>query len=480
MELRGIIGKAFGNFICFRGFADLKSIANISEADQDYQRPMMEAHQQELKEFLQKGENVFFPEVVLGAYLEATNKKGEFKALNIIKGQTFDYKHFQIKILSKDFVENDNFKEAKLSIYKSNQKPFFRIDGNHRLEAFIDFNENLQQYIAPFVVIFFMDKELYTKQARIIFHNINFKMIPLSMEKNLENIFKHFKSEEIKSEFGHHYDKTKEVVDKICKEQSLISNINMQDNMREAFLHLFEILKDGKAEFDLNMIVECLKDIDRLYKNNQCLRDCQNPSLFGAFMYYFIQAEETKKKFFEKWVLNNHIYKAKFLNLQSLINIFDEIYKASIRKIFVAMPFKKDYDNAWDAIVEVYNRLLKEGIELDKSLRGEDDKYLPCRIDKINGVSEDLIRKIKAKIAECDLAIVDVSEKNANVYYELGLLEANDKKIILLCQNEPKKDGVAFDISTIEHIKYSAEKLPDLKKQLHEKIKNIIHNVFMP
>jgi hypothetical protein len=65
MKLSGMLSKVMDNYLCLRGVASIKALAEISEVNPDIQRSLLEEHKDEMKDFLEKGEYAFFPEVVL-------------------------------------------------------------------------------------------------------------------------------------------------------------------------------------------------------------------------------------------------------------------------------------------------------------------------------------------------------------------------------------------------------------------------------
>ena len=65
MILRGVLDRSLGNMVCIRGFAKLSDLAQVSKADESYQRDLIEEHEQEILDFLHKRQTLFFPEVIL-------------------------------------------------------------------------------------------------------------------------------------------------------------------------------------------------------------------------------------------------------------------------------------------------------------------------------------------------------------------------------------------------------------------------------
>jgi hypothetical protein len=113
-------------------------------------------------------------------------------------------------------------------------------------------------------------------------------------------------------------------------------------------------------------------------------------------------------------------------NLGSLIE--NEITISALQKCFILMPFnKKDLD-------VVYNDFLKPSIEKLKlqCIRGDD-------IFGDNIIMDDIIKLIK----ESAILVADLTYRNPNVFYELGLAHAFGKKVLLLAQS---MDDVPFDL----------------------------------
>ncbi|MDA1004501.1 MAG: hypothetical protein O3B31_14345 [Chloroflexi bacterium] len=113
-------------------------------------------------------------------------------------------------------------------------------------------------------------------------------------------------------------------------------------------------------------------------------------------------------------------------------------------KCFVMMPFAESFN----AIYRLIQRVCT-----DQELRCEraDEDVLP---GKITG-------KIYDAVATAGVIIADMSGRNANVFYELGLAHAMSDNVILLTQSG---DDVPFDLRDFIHIEYNntfegAEKL---------------------
>ena len=81
MKLNGMLSKIMDNYLCLRGVASIKALAKISEINPDIQRSLLEEHKDEMKDFLEKGEYAYFPEVVLSMNIGLSNDVQDFENL---------------------------------------------------------------------------------------------------------------------------------------------------------------------------------------------------------------------------------------------------------------------------------------------------------------------------------------------------------------------------------------------------------------
>ncbi len=103
---------------------------------------------------------------------------------------------------------------------------------------------------------------------------------------------------------------------------------------------------------------------------------------------------------------------------------------------FVLMPFTEKWsDNTWRAI-----RLALEDYKMNVSRADE----MPGRI---------IMQDVWWAINSAGLIIADVTTKNANVFYELGIAHVQNKDVLLLSQFKSKED-VPFDIVPFRRIDY--------------------------
>lgn len=500
MIFRGILDESLGGYLTFRGFARLKDIEKLSEPDPAYQRDLIPEHKEDIIKFLDSGKNLFFPEVILGCKiaendeLEQLNKF--FEALRESKSNKFDFKKMKIEFQTRiEFQYDSNtrekgyFRPAILKFLQKHmklaekQKPFKRIDGNHRISAADVENEKIKNLNIPFCIIFFRNEEEEKKYSRIIFHNINYKSIPLSMEESLKLILEDkdlFSDEELKGDnFGWEYYFTRKINQQIIDEHFTNIKDIFNGQFRTIFLKLFKLLLEKNIltedEDSISKVKSAFSAIDMIYKKEPILKNSKNGILFAAFIYFYL-SKENEINGFKNWVLKNHIYELSDIEPYDLVEIYNKIAKSKIKNIFVAMAFNEENcKNVWDNIKTVYNKLIiNDNLQLDKS-KQEEGKYIPNRVDKGLNVSKDIIKEIKEGIAKADLVIVDLTYEKQNVYYEMGLAEAQGKPLILL-KDKSVENKVHFDVSTKSRIEYDSNDWEEFRKNLKKLLKKIIED----
>jgi hypothetical protein len=98
------------------------------------------------------------------------------------------------------------------------------------------------------------------------------------------------------------------------------------------------------------------------------------------------------------------------------------------RKCFIVMPFSEHDLN------EVYEAIVKPTIV---------DCGLICERGDDSTGSREIIDDIMKSITQSDLIVADLTRKNANVFYEIGIAHALNKEVLLLSQT---LDDVPFDL----------------------------------
>ncbi len=126
------------------------------------------------------------------------------------------------------------------------------------------------------------------------------------------------------------------------------------------------------------------------------------------------------------------------------------------RMCFFIMPFAPE--------LHYFYLYLKQYIEDRYAIRCEraDDQVL----------TKPILEKINDLIQEADVIIADCSGRNANVFYELGIAHAHEKKVILIT-HDPIEEAPS-DIRHFEFIPYQLDK----HTEFLAKLDNALHNVF--
>ncbi len=115
--------------------------------------------------------------------------------------------------------------------------------------------------------------------------------------------------------------------------------------------------------------------------------------------------------------------------------------------VFVLTPFDEEYRNDFFAI-----KTTCESVGL-RCVRGDEEK-----------ASGDIFSHILRLIAKADFVIANISSRNPNVYYELGIAQALGKQAILVSRD---KETLSFDLQSQRIILYAdiqtlSDKLKDM------------------
>ena len=237
MIIRGILDNSLSGQLCIRGFAPIKELAKISQADFSYQRNPIEGRE-DIITFLETETYLFFPEIILSYKIRHDSvKKSNERPLKVIQsGNKYKSNKDNVEIRIKKIFNSQTDKGVKIieliiADEYINSKPFHRIDGNHRLlAAETSTADKVERMVAPFCIIlgeeFFdgdrlietQDTKTFDKATKIFFHNINTKTIPLTSEENLKVIIddkNNFPDTELEVILGKSGIKTRELMDKI-------------------------------------------------------------------------------------------------------------------------------------------------------------------------------------------------------------------------------------------------------------------------
>lgn len=508
MIIRGILEYSLGGQLCIRGFAPLGELARLSKPDESYQRHYAaQEREEELQHYLQNESYLFFSEIILNLDIQQRfSGNGDIPPFQKLFDPTSKSKTFKsnvddiaLKIKSvpfKNVSDIRNKSEVQLvELYISDEliakgeKPFHRIDGNHRLSAVEKLNDvNVSSKDCPFCIVLssviheadgITIRRENGKAERVIFNNINAKAVPLTMEQNLKAIIlqegvEGFGDEELKEEFGW----ATYAVRKLGI--ALIPNLaDVYPSLGQEFIN--SPLTFSKKMIDIalaeEVIAESDEEIDKikhaLRQVNQILgnENLSEISVDIVVACVFIQLSKMKLSIFINWLKKNHIFDLEQIHSSSLIKIYKKIRETNSKQIFVSMDFSGAQDEHYSMICEAVEVLNRES-NLDITLK-------QIRIDHHSkGHSHDINQMVLSLIENSGLLIADLSLQNGNVYHEVGYLMGlnqgkgvPDENFILIKSEAPPFDQVPvkFNLTTKNQIRF--KRASELRDKLVEALK---------
>ncbi|OGO90305.1 MAG: hypothetical protein A2Y17_12095 [Clostridiales bacterium GWF2_38_85] len=490
-SIYGIIENCYNSFYVFRGYAPSSLLIKYSEPYNAYQRKPEDAHVEDIANFILDGQFVYTPEIVLAYSINdwfdsAINPvfyggmihSGSISPLDFL---TFDNTirdmlPSRTRVILKD-KEKVSFTRiisgiadismAKCTLPDSQIKPFRRIDGNHRLDAMKLLENKKAEYDVPFCIIL-LTNDYYNnnfdavKTARAemeIFHNINSKAKPLSHIEQYRGLFNLFSVPELRK-FGEEFSLTKAYLEK-HNNLRFVNISEFLEDKEDIVLYCIKFFLDRGATVTEDDIADVLSMLEHTYfADNELIKHCKNRFALVPYVFYCFEGGKQKSPklaAYNTWFVKNKLYNVKDFDPASMIDVFNSIYDLRKKQIFVAMPFKPELDFVFEAICESVKKINREN---------DTDLLAPIRIDKqIVGFSYDIVNEMLDKIQDAGLLIADLTEQNANVYYEAGfaqgLLRAklgNTAEILYLISNptdpDHPYDPAKFDVDHYKIIGY--------------------------
>lgn len=493
----GNLEYCFDGVPVIRGYCSAKTLLAHSQAHPAYQRNAEDQHVKDIKKFISSSSLKFMPEIVL-----AFDYSGIYQQPEQWNPPRFydpiDYLYNGKKHgLSPTITDPES--KTKFSTLTSGTKALFtikielpsknllhdgvvfrRIDGNHRLSAF---EESAQKntLVSFCIVLLYGETGADNKREKDemeIFHNINAKAKPLSPLEQYRGLFGLFTVDEL-SVYGKEFSITKAYLEK--HKDLRLSNLSYyMNNPEETILDCVKFLLDNEVDINEDDVADVLSKLEHTYFDNHAIiRNCKSQKVIIPYVYYCMingKQKNAQLDAFNAWLIKNKLYNVVDFDAKSMIETFNSIYEIRKKKIFVAMPFRDDLEFVYKEIVNVVNKINRDNnIELET----------PVRIDKqIVGFSYDIVEEILEQIKNAGLLIADLTDQNANVYYEAGyaqgLLKAklgNTTEILYLLSNPEKPDdpfnAAKFDIQHYKMIPYKNDGngVNDLKAALEKELK---------
>jgi hypothetical protein len=479
-KLKGIFDISLGGFPCIRGYAKLGDLYEISKADAGYQRDLLESHKEEIRRFLSDRNNLFFPEVILSCKLRYDyNKKSAISGLNPI-ADIQNKKGFRSNVDKTTIRFQKSNEIATIIIDESNKEAHLnRVDGNHRISA-ASLSEEFKPYITPFCIIILSEGSDDDKKDKIIFHNINFKSIPLDEEQSLKIILDDkdlFTDDNLKSQsLGWEYYFARKTADHISNYKN-ISVIQSDKKYRTLIKNIARYLvAEGiisKNDGSIEKILEALKEVDIKCKLKPDIG--RNIGVLSALLIVQIQKPAWVDSFIE-WVENNQINKIKDISSTSLLDIFYKRIGLRCRDVFISLEINnKESERNYEVIKSVVKDINDQYLSHDREL-----SLVPIRIDKSDSpftfqITDEIIKGIES----CGMLIADLTGKNANVYFESGYARGYikgkglDDKVVFILHHKKKDQNVdkkvAFNLRSFSQIRFYDRK--KLKREISKQIK---------
>jgi hypothetical protein len=474
MKLIGMLSKVMDNYLCLRGIAGIKELADISEVNPDIQRDLVEEHKDEMKDFLEKGEYAFFPEVVLSINVGLSND-GDFDELLAIAdsaNQGFNAKVGKVKInfktdKNKLIDERRQLKVAQFEFDKNDVK-LSRIDGNHRLSAASYLANDI---LIPYCLIVLPNEEEANNNSRAIFHNINSKQIPLKLEQNIKIIIESdavFANSilEKNQPFGLHYKFTREL---LCGESKLdfdcfpIIKELVCETKYSFFVDLFRHLLHEELIHQDSAVSDVKKElvaVENALGKARITSSSPNSAIVGALAYYRL-TDIKKYNGFIKWVTKNHLVEANSVDVDDIISVYNKVYDSIPQKVFLARWYPGETDPEHSNAEHRLNRI--------KSVVDELGLELVDIGTKLTGTF-DIRNAMYDELSHCDIFIADLSGARHNVMVEVGyaLKHVGTGRMVFYFQPKNADDKVPFDLSGFmyDEIHDSAELTEKVKLRL--------------
>jgi len=486
MKLRGVLDLSLGNFLCLRGFAPMGDLYDISEPDPSIQRDLLKDHRKEMVAFLSEGEYLFFPEVILCTALTHEGAEGEavaqlFESVQLgraFKNLTFNDYHISGTVRRTRSAQESRvveaFQSATIDLNENLKYKFSRIDGNHRLSATPE-DPKFRAHKTPFCLIFFRNETDASRLSRVLFHNINYKQVPLTMEQNLKLILDEeglFPDEKLKTDtsFGWPYYLARKLHSRL--DFDLLPNLKpfIEKEPRTFLIRQFTFLGKKKVlknnENAIKRYKEALGRVNALFDTWPALKESENQGLLAALVYYEL-APPVSVASFVRWVLDNHLHLIERSSAPDMIQIFDKVLEGRRRTIFVAMPFGKTKPDEHYAIIQRVCKEVSKAHNLKPALKVQ-------RVDWFHdGTSYAIPHKIIDMLSDCGLLIGNLTHCNPNVYHEIGFVmgkakaegkDVADKLLLFLDESviTKKEKAVAFNLQGYKQLRFTSLTKPNI------------------
>lgn len=408
----------------FRGFTDVKTIAQISETNKEFQRDIDKDHKNKIINYVNNSSksDIYFPEVTL---LYSYDIDKNLDELECLKYAIADLKYIS-SMETAATIRAFGFAVFKFDIEKD--KKLYRLDGNHRIEALSSVAEKGENRMISFCILFIPKNEKYS-QEHLYFYLLNSKALPVTSNKIFDLVVKADTS--VLKEFI----ESDQLLNTLKNTQEVWKDLNEEE--KQILISVINEILNQK--FDQS-IVNIIKDA--IYKYYEYKHDYNiKCSLLGAICYlkykhHTLENFNKQLKLFNKWIKKFNYNLDNCKNFADLYESFNLYVKTLEREkyIFVAMEYNETYINQYkDSIEKSIHRI-----------QGANKLHNFNLIEIMNEKQDDnIIEKIFINIKKADIIIVDCSTNNNNVLFEYGFAKGLKNKHIILIHNENwRKDTI--------------------------------------
>lgn len=478
IQLTGIFSESFGGTCTIRGYARYDEIVELSYPHPGYQRPAEDPHVDEISSFITSGSNSFSPEVVL-AYTAKYDyyKEGassEVDAISDIRtGKGFSSNIDGTSFKKLRAVENGLLYTISIpdkKYEKLEDRPFRRVDGNHRLKAIeklVASGQMKSSYLIPFCLILFADNASL-KDEKVIFHNINSKAVPIKSEQLLTSILTttgtlfDFSDKELTENFGPQYLLVRKI---LYSNPLVVRKLHCVDWIKPSLMTtLIDLIdyvasKDG-AKIDSSEKIEAFSNSINKALGHAKVKDGQNLIISsGLFfllvlLYYqieldFLDAEHKKEKYkdnlivwadkYQMTIAQKDIESNAAVNADCIRSIFDKYMSSERFTVFISRCFNSDFDENENAIRRAIKAVNEEkGVEIKA-----------IRVDQHGeGITGQISDRVMRDIERSGLIIADLSSGKLNIPHEIGYAMGLHKDLLLV-HNGSSEDATAHTPSNI-------------------------------
>ncbi|MEW6617938.1 MAG: hypothetical protein AB1422_01075 [bacterium] len=247
-------------------------------------------------------------------------------------------------------------------------------------------------------------------------------------------------SEKTRSFHRRHIDLVKENIKNMCPDMKIDEVMILSDDQKITEQKIVSWIEEMNAGYNLS--------------NNQLAIDLTGgtkPMSIGA---YNAAVSFKDVEAFYLWTDYDEDTQMPIPGTERLVQLIKEKSQLDEDFVFVIMPFNEEFNNVYDRIKEVVESLGMRCERVDEQIF-------------FGGIMD----KIKENLIKARIIIAELSEKNLNVYYELGLSHGYEKRVIMLTQDV---NNLPFDLRHLRMVIYNKNNLFGLKEKLRNEIKSAL------